>query len=174
MKTPSTSYKRPDFSTCYILARQPVLSISCTLPRVTKTNVPLQTSSLLISTFKGVYFTLEATTGVLNPGSTLLPRQSRNEAASRANRGKCRRTGTGFASAIETARRRRLCQWRSSVARGLASRLRLKRCQSACGCCCRAQRRTGTGFASAIETSRPPERIRQKGMSHGDWLRVCD
>lgn len=149
MKTPSTSYKRPDFSTCYILARQPVLSISCTLPRVTKTNVPLQTSSLLISTFKGVYFTLEATTGVLNPGSTLLPRQSRNEAASRANRGKCRRTGTGFASAIEIYDDMTRHGLNYKVARGLASRLRLK--LSASSSSIQAFfGRTGAGFSTEI------------------------
>ncbi len=83
------------------------------------------------------------------------------------------RQGIGFASAIETSSCRRCPTITIEVARGLASRLRLKPITA--DIYVRAyKRRQGIGFASAIETAREEANRTEAKQSPGDWLRVCD
>jgi len=81
-----------------------------------------------------------------------LPREQRIGVASQAYRGIRRRQGIGFASAIETGDLVNCEDTFLDVARGLASRLRLKLSKPSYSWT-HLWSRQGIGFASAIETA---------------------
>ncbi len=80
-----------------------------------------------------------------------------------------RRQGIGFSPEIETAIPRLLITIYLVVARGLASRLRLKLSRKACKerCLCRRQ---GIGFSPEIETQKLAYDETLAWVSPGDWL----
>ena len=77
----------------------------------------------------------------------------------------------GLASRLRLKRGRQPCAQGTTgvVARGLASRLRLKQ-RSARGGTNQPQRRTGTGFSPEIETHFMKRNAYAGTLSHGDWL----
>ena len=79
------------------------------------------------------------------------------------------RTGTGFSPEIETKTQAWMMKRQEIVARGLASRLRLKHPSSPFNKP-PMYGRTGTGFSPEIETHHQMKKWRQWRASHGDWL----